>query len=61
MNDATPKYTRSDGSFDVFGAMENGQLLHRRAINSSLRGLLARICNKLRRTTNELAIAPVTK
>lgn len=59
MTDATQKFTRGDGSFDVFGAVEHGQLLHRRAINISLRGLLARLSNRFRRTSSESAGPPI--
>jgi hypothetical protein len=61
MTDATRSYTRADGSFDLFGAMENGQRLHRQAINISFRGFLARLLGKSQWSINKLTVSTIDK
>lgn len=57
MTDATRKFNRDDGTLDVFGAMENGNMLQRRAINIALRGWLMRLSQKFWQTTSKLPIS----
>lgn len=48
MSNSPQGFTRGDGSFDVFGAMERGDMLRRHRINAALRGALARIGERIR-------------
>ena len=61
MTDASRNFTHADGSFDVFDAIENGQSLHKQAINKSFPGLLTRLFDRNRRSNDKLAVSTVDK
>lgn len=48
MSNSSQGFTRGDGSFDVFGAMERGDMLRRHRVNGALRGALARVGHRIR-------------
>ncbi|MCB1496868.1 MAG: hypothetical protein KDJ86_13855 [Bauldia sp.] len=59
MTDATRDHRRPDGNLDLFEAIENGQRLHRQAINASMRRLLARLQGKMPGPSRESTISTV--
>ena len=53
MSNSPQGFTRGDGSFDVFGAMERGDMLRRHRVNGALRGALARVGHRIRQALGQ--------